>query len=129
VTLASRWFGQAQAPTSSTADTLETRLGAGDARRRAANESARLLPIPPVLGVRKGDKRCFPQLRTVADRQACSDMVRSQGSVGAVWRDAGTAGEGRFGISAASSVASGRRQTACELLTALKKCGPSCTGP
>jgi hypothetical protein len=64
-------------PRSDAACTPETRLVAGDARNGAATGSARLAPIPPVLGVRKGGERCFPQLRTVADRLVSFDMVRS----------------------------------------------------
>jgi hypothetical protein len=62
-----------------------------------------------------GIKRCFPQLRAVADPTSSSDMVLFQGSISAVKRDVQSLNKGRVCTSLGDAVASGSQQTAIEL--------------
>jgi hypothetical protein len=126
VALAAQRCALLRVPRSDAACTPETRLVAGDARNRAASERARLVPIPPVLGVRKGDERCFSQLRTVADRLVSFDMVRSQGSVSARGEMQQPLHKGWFGTRPQAQWLPGRQQTAHELRDGNPKSGPSC---
>jgi hypothetical protein len=70
------WFKARWTARGVTIDPLGTRLGAGDAGKRAANRGIFVVLIPPVLGVPNVIRRCFSQLRTVADHSGRLDMVR-----------------------------------------------------